>query len=288
MNVRAIPIGEFTSQQVAEALTRSFEGYFLPFSFTAEAYERRFRGEHVDAFASRLYFLDDELKGIILISRRGWTSRVAAMGIVSEARGRGFGTQIMQTAVRDAENRRDTTIGLEVIEQNTAATALYTRVGFRPVRRLVGYTWKGSETYTENSDTISEIDPSVVARTVATEGDDNLPWLLRAETLAAQTRPTRGFCIEERVYVLVTDGPNESVKLLSLIVPRRFRRQGWGTRMIRGIRAQFRGLTITISPVVPEELVPGFFEKLRFQRFDLTQLEMCVNFSAKADSPGSG
>jgi GNAT superfamily N-acetyltransferase len=76
---------------VADALTRSFEGYVGPVDVSAWGYEQRFRPENVDPFSSYVYFRKNRPVAIILIARRGWTSRVAAMAAVPEERGRGFG-----------------------------------------------------------------------------------------------------------------------------------------------------------------------------------------------------
>ena len=49
----------------------------------ARAYERRFGAQNLDAFASRVYSLDGSPVGVLLVARRGWTSRVAAMDVAS-------------------------------------------------------------------------------------------------------------------------------------------------------------------------------------------------------------
>jgi ribosomal protein S18 acetylase RimI-like enzyme len=167
------------------------------------------------------------------------------------------------------------TMLLEVVEQNEPAITLYRNAGFRRRRRLVGYTLPGEE-HAESCDSLTEIDPLAIARVVSKEGEKDLPWLLTAETLAAQTLPVQGFAIDDRVYALVTTGRNNSIQLLSLIVPRSFRRQGFGARMVRSIRAAFPLQSLTVSPIVPEDLNPEFFEKVGFRKLDLTQLEMLL------------
>ena len=49
-------VAECTATEVVAALTRGFEGYLVPLRFTPESYERRFRAEHLDPYASRVYF----------------------------------------------------------------------------------------------------------------------------------------------------------------------------------------------------------------------------------------
>ena len=105
---------------------------------TPERYEARFRTENLDPFASRLYLRNDSPAGIVMIARRGWTSRLAAMAIAPSFRGRGLGQHLMRIAIREAKDRGDRSMILEVFEQNPAAVALYKKVGFRPIRRLIG------------------------------------------------------------------------------------------------------------------------------------------------------
>jgi hypothetical protein len=69
------PVAECTAAQVAEALTRSFEGYVVPVDMSARGYEKRFRPENVDPFSSYVYVRENRPVAIILIARRGWTSR---------------------------------------------------------------------------------------------------------------------------------------------------------------------------------------------------------------------
>ena len=42
------PVAECTAAEVADALTRSFEGYVMPVNVGAQGYERRFRLENVE------------------------------------------------------------------------------------------------------------------------------------------------------------------------------------------------------------------------------------------------
>src|SRR5918912_2151985 len=133
------PVAECTAAQVADALTRSFEGYVMPVNVSAQGYERRFRPENLDPFASYVYFREARPVAIVLIARRGWTSRIAAMAVAPEARRKGFGKRIMQGVIRGAVARGDRSMLLEVFEHNTPAVNLYKGLGFSPIRRLVGY-----------------------------------------------------------------------------------------------------------------------------------------------------
>jgi GNAT superfamily N-acetyltransferase len=93
-------VAECTAAQVAEALTRPFEGYVVPVDVSARGYEQRSRPENVDPFSSYVYVREKRPVAIILIARRGWTSRVAAMAVVPEERGRGFGKSLVHRISR--------------------------------------------------------------------------------------------------------------------------------------------------------------------------------------------
>ena len=93
----------------------------------------------MDPFASYVYFRENRPVAVVLVARRGWTSRIAAMAVAPEARGKGFGKRIMQGVIDEAVARDDRSMLLEVFEHNTPAVKLYKGLGFRPSRRLVGY-----------------------------------------------------------------------------------------------------------------------------------------------------
>jgi ribosomal protein S18 acetylase RimI-like enzyme len=266
------PVAELTSAEVADAVTRSFEGYLVAIRFTPEAYERRFRNEHLDPYASRVYVRDGATIGVMLIARRGWTRRVAAMGFVPEARGQGLGRRVLGEVIAEARSQGERTVMLEVIDGNAPAMALYTKVGFRPIRRLVGFRWQPSPG--PAPDAVTETDPLEIARAVCREGEENLPWMLSAETLAGAVPPLRAYRLEDRAFALTGDPKAENLALTALVVPRAHRRQGWGSRMLNALAARHPGRPWLISPVVPEDLAPGFFTRPGWDRNAISQWEM--------------
>jgi ribosomal protein S18 acetylase RimI-like enzyme len=279
------PIADCTADQVAAALTRGFEGYIVPLRFTPQAYERRFRAENLDPYASRIFLLDGAPAGVLLIVRRGWTSRVAAMGLAPEVRGQGAGRRILQEAIAEAEARGDRTMWLEVFEQNPTALALYTKLGFRPVRRLVGYRRPADAGAVASTEDLTEMDLRDFARLTARygepgePGEPDLPWVLQPESLAAATVPARAWHLEHRAYAVVADPGAEKLSLTALIVPQPLRRQGWGARMVQALAAAFPGRPWSVSPVVPEGLASGFFAKLGWENWEISQIEMRLEIS---------
>ncbi|MBA2712332.1 MAG: GNAT family N-acetyltransferase [Rubrobacteraceae bacterium] len=273
------PVAECTAAEVADALTRSFEGYVMPVNVDAQGYEHRFRPENVDPFASYVYFRESRPVALILIARRGWTSRVAAMAVVPEVRGSGVGKRIIQRAVREAIARGDRSMLLEVFEHNTPAVNLYKGQDFKPVRRLVGYHHEPGGAPPDAADKLSGLDPLDFARVVAREGESALPWMLAAETLSGAVSPARSFHLDHRAYALIGDPAADVLSLTALVVPRGYRRNGWGTRLMLALFTMFQDHAWFISQIVPEELAPEFFARCGWESQDTNQLEMVLDLS---------
>lgn len=275
-NLTPRPVADCTASEVADALTRSFQGYIVPIQMTPHQYERRFRGEHLDPYASRVFFRDGAPAGLILVARRGWTSRIAGMGLAPELRGQGLGRAVMEEVLEEARARRDRAVLLEVFEKNAPAVRLYEKLGFRALRRLVGYRREGAGPGegADAAETLVELDPAELARVAFQEAEPDLPWMLAPETLAAAARPARAFHLERRAFALISDPGAEKVALTAVVVPREHRRQGWGSRLVRALEAAFPGRSWVVSPIVPEGLAPGFLPRLGWEPWDLAQLEM--------------
>ena len=274
MDLSSRPIADCTAGEVAAALTRGFEGYIVPLHFTPQTYERRFRTENLDPYASRIFLLDGTPVGVLLIVRRGWTSRVAAMGLAPEVRGQGAGRRLLQEAIVEAAARGDRTMWLEVFEQNPPALALYKKLGFQPVRRLVGYRRPADAEEIASTDELTEMDPRDFARLTARHGERDLPWVLQPESLAAATLPARAWHLEHRAYALVADPGAERLSLTALVVPEPHRRQGWGSRMVHALVAMLPSRPWSVSPVLPEDLAADFFAKLGWGNWEINQIEM--------------
>ncbi|HEX2203074.1 MAG TPA: GNAT family N-acetyltransferase [Longimicrobium sp.] len=274
------PVAELTAAEVVDALNRAFEGYLVPVRFTPENYERRLRGEHLDPFASRVYLYEGEPAGVILVARRGWTSRVAAMAVVPAARGQGVGRWMLAEAIGEARARGDRAMLLEVFEPNTRAVGLYKALGFRVLHRLVGYRLPPAPTPSEGADALEEVDPAELARFVLREGEPGLPWMLAGETMVGASFPARAYRLGGHAYALVADTDAEVISIVSLAVARAERRRGWGRRMVRALGAAFPGRALVVRQLVPEPLAPGFFAALGWEPLPLAQLEIRLDLGA--------
>src|ERR1700759_5619241 len=89
-------VAQCTSEEVAAAMVHCFQGYLVPMRLTPEKYETRFRAENLDPFSSRIYYCEEAPAAVVMIARRGWTSRLAAMAVAPDFRGRGLGKNAMK------------------------------------------------------------------------------------------------------------------------------------------------------------------------------------------------
>lgn len=264
------PAHEFTIPFLADLMTRSFEGYFVPVNVTDVILLTMLRRDGIDLTASRVILKDDEPSGLALIARRGWTSRLAAMGIISTARNGGTGTWAMQQLIAEAEVRGEKEMLLEVIEQNTAGVKLYEKVGFTKVRRLVGYRLENPQV--ESSEKLEEVGIHELAREISYHGLSNLPWQLSGTTLAHHTPPSRAFRLND-AYCLISNPDLTDVSISSVLVKADSRGAGQSRVLMRALFARFPNKVWHVTPIFPEEM-GVIFEQVGMTRETLSQWQM--------------
>jgi ribosomal protein S18 acetylase RimI-like enzyme len=264
------PASDFPIPDLADLMTRSFEGYFVPVNITDMVLHTMLRRDGIDLTASRVLMKDDEPIGIAFIARRGWTSRLAAMGITSDARNGGVGTWAMEQLIEESKSRGEKEMVLEVIEQNTAGVKLYEKVGFQKVRRLVGYKLENPQS--ESAHNLEEIDIRDLARQVTYHGMKDLPWQLSGTTIMQHTPPSRAFRLND-AYCLVSNPDATDMAISSVLVKARSRGAGLSAVLLRALFAKFPNKTWHVSPIYPEEM--GFiFEQVGMTREPISQWQM--------------
>jgi len=278
-----VAAAELPYSDLAPLFERAFANYLVPVRATPAAMEVRNRVEHVDLFASQVALAGGAPVALALIARRGRRSRVAAMGVVLEARGSGVAQALLDKIIGDARARGDDSLLLECIASNERAFRLYRRAGFVTARRLVG--WRAGALVPE-AQSIVEVDPAELGRVLARGDDGGLPWQLAPESLAALTAPIRGWTIDGSAFA-VGSVLEQEVALRAVFTRPEHRRQGHAARLVRGLAARFAPRLLAIGPIVPEGLGSELAAHLGAVPYELAQVEMVFPLTAaRVDAAG--
>ena len=264
------PASDYPLPDLAQLLNLSFENYLVPVTFNLFQFLTMIRKDSVDLAASRVLLVDEQPTGIALIARRGWTSRLAAMGIVQNMRGKGTGSWFMENLIHEARERNDHDMVLEVIEQNEYAVKLYQKCGFHSVRRLIGLIRKDAKEQTKND--ITEIDLREAGSLISQHGLSDLPWQLAGETIAHLNPPARAH--RHGPALVVTSNPHaEHVVIWSVLVEAQARGQQLSIDLLKSLIAHHPGQTWHVPAIFPEEF-GKIFDRAGFEREELTQWQM--------------
>ena len=254
-----------------EAFNIGFSDYVVPMTMTLEKFERRFRAEDVDPFASWVWFLDGAPVALLLVTRRGRVSRIGAIAIAPALRGHGLGRQICEGAIHAAQERGDTGLWLEVVEANIDAVNLYRRTGFSDHARLLGFRYHSERV----ADDVGH------AREVALEeglaigcrdgGYAGLPWHLQVSTLAAGIAPIRCFVDRTDTTVVMIDDSGTDVRLTGLFV---LGDTHAGPEFMSSLSALFPNRAWIASPLFLDQHASQFFLPTGWQEIELRQILM--------------
>ena len=270
MKLESKSASNYPIPDLVQLLNLSFEGYRIPVHFEYSPLLTMFRKDNIDLESSRVLLAEDKPSGIALIARRGWASRLAAMGIVRELRGKGFGTWFMDGLIKDARDRNDREMVLEVIEQNEPAVRLYNKHGFQIVRRLVSLIHQNASQDTRND--LQEVDLREVGRLILQFGIPDLPWQLSGESIALLNPPLRAFKLDS-AYIAVSNPDMEHIVIWSLLVEPEARGRGLAVELLKNVMANHKGKTWHVPAIWPEEL-GVIFERAGFQLKELSQWQM--------------
>jgi ribosomal protein S18 acetylase RimI-like enzyme len=273
MDFDMVPASNYPLPDLARFLNRGFENYFVPIQFDTVAFLNLVRKDGIDLTSSRILIVDELACGIALLARRGWTSRLAAMGIAKEMRGAGAGSWFMAQLVNEACQRGEREMWLEVIEQNEPAVKLYQRSGFQIVRRLIGFVRK--EAYEEEKGDLQEIDLREMGRLISQYGLPDLPWQLSGECIAQLNPPAHAYH-KGQAYVAISNPESERVVIWSLLIAEEAHGSGPGTTLLKTMIATHRGKTWYVPAIFPEEF-ENVFTGAGFEREELSQWQMRLN-----------
>lgn len=274
MQAEFISVADYGLEQSGAVLTRGFSDYFVPIPFTPAALLQASRVDSVDLGASRVMLRDGSAIGVALIARRGWTSRLAGMALVPEARRQGAGAELTGHLLRESRARADRAMVLEVIEQNTPAVKLYERCGFRRQRRLLGFAGHPRPA-APDTPVPSEVDLRDMGAAASSGLLRDLPWQISGETIAQLTPPARAYQLGG-CWVAIGDptAPVLSVRGLALTSDP----AGANLAVLFGaLAARHPGKAWRLSALWPEEWAE-FFSAAGLQQTELSQWQMVQEF----------
>jgi GNAT superfamily N-acetyltransferase len=270
MDFDTVAASNYSLPDLVRFLNQGFEGYFVPIQIQLFDFLAMLRKDGIDLTISRVLIADDQPCGVALIARRGWTSRLAAMGIAKERRGQGAGSWFIKQLIEEAYQRGEREMSLEVIEQNEPAVRLYQKSGFQTVRRLIGLIRKDAEEI--EMEPLQEIDLREMGCLISQHGLADLPWQLSGDSIAQMNPPARAYC-KGQAYVAISNPEAERVVIWSLLVEEGARGKGFGTHMLKNLMANHRGKTWHVPALFPEEF-ENVFVRAGFEREKLSQWQM--------------
>lgn len=172
---------------LAALFNRAYEGYAVPMHLDPDT--MAFLLDTFDLVPERspVAWDGDEAVGIAMLGLRGERGWVGGMGVVPARRRRGLATRLMHALIEQARAAGARTLGLEVLEPNTSARALYEKLGFTATRRVEVFEWDGPPAQEARATACAprEAQRRIVAVRTAPE-----PWQRDDDTLARLDLPS--------------------------------------------------------------------------------------------------
>jgi len=266
------PASDYPLPDLVQLLNLSFESYLVPIHFDLSQFLTMLRKDNIDLSASRVLLVNEQPSGLALIARRGWNSRLAAMGIISEMRNKGAGSWLLEKIIQEARERSDHEMVLEVIANNEVAVHLYKKFGFQTVRKLISLIRK--DAYEEVLCNLQEIDLREAGRLILEHGLPDLPWQLSGETIALLNPPSRAYQ-SGQAYAVISNPNAEHIVVWSLFFESDVREDEPAVNILKSVMATHTGKTWHVPAILPEELGSPF-ENAGFQREELSQWQMKI------------
>jgi GNAT superfamily N-acetyltransferase len=277
MTLTIQPAVEFPLATLCDIINRSFKGYVAgDINFTPPILAGFLASGGVHLTRSLVVLQDGEPAGIAMLARRGWSVRVALMGVIPDFQNQGVGRWLLAQIADAAKTAGDRTVVLEVIEQNPRAVHLYETAGYRRIRRLMGYDLPASSQNTSSSSTaaLEQVDIFEAAQHIAAWEAPDLPWQCSGFSLVKGGAPNIAYHIED-CYAICSNPQAETITLIGLAVPPERQRKGIATKLVAQLIAAHPGKDWHVSPICPEEYGPIFLRK-GFTVNPLNQFQMAL------------
>jgi ribosomal protein S18 acetylase RimI-like enzyme len=131
-----LPASRVDYADLTATFNRAYQDYIVPLQLNGDELHHVIVQNSINLDASRVVLVDDQLIGLGLLGQRNGRGWIGGVGIVPQARGRGYGRRLMDALLRAAGYLQLATVQLEVISTNTPARRLYNALGFQETREL--------------------------------------------------------------------------------------------------------------------------------------------------------
>lgn len=272
MTVLRRRLSECSLEDAAAGFTEGFSGYVMPMNVTVASMELRIQRDHVDLDESLVFFDREKPAGILIINRRGATSRIGAIGVGPTIRGQGFGRTVILETIEAARARGDEKLILEVINSNTRARDLYLSLGFQASKTLVGF-GRSRRRPAPDAPPVPSCDLADAAGMAAAFSETDLSWQTDPRSFERAGLPLKGFALQDKA-VAILDDSGKDVRLYCLAVDPAYRRHGLGRAMADGLAALYPGRKHFFAETVPAGLLDRFMRRIGWRKSTRTQSEM--------------
>src|SRR5262249_48970031 len=127
----------FERESLLELFNACYDGYDVPVHLDAPALELMIRLCDLDVSRSVVGLMGDRPVAMGMLGLRGPLAWIGGMGVTAEARGRGYGTDVMRALIGNARDADARDVDLEVLVGNAPAIRIYEALGFERTRGLI-------------------------------------------------------------------------------------------------------------------------------------------------------
>jgi GNAT superfamily N-acetyltransferase len=136
MSIQLVSTATISLFDLAQLLTESYQGYYVPLRMTEEQLHHHVVHYNIDLERSRLALLDGQPVGLGFLGMREQRGWIGGLGVIAPQRRQGIARQIMFELLETAYRLGLSQIQLEAITLNAPAIALYEELGFTKQRTL--------------------------------------------------------------------------------------------------------------------------------------------------------
>ena len=276
MKTQTVQASDYSVGQLCDILNGAYEGYMMPVAFEPAGLMQRIQAEHIDLTQSAVFTTGQgEPAAVAMISQRGATSRVSALGVLARFRGTGLGTAAIEWCLAGARARGDGHLVLEVIEGNAAAIATYRRAGFETTRRLVGYTHEGT-TGADQPQPCSTLEAMAV---LLRSYPETTTWQSSPLCFAGARPPLKAYRNASGTAAAIIDAAGPVIKLLAFAVLPAEQGRGVGKNFMKSLLSAYPQRAWRIPEYFAADQGRAFLQGAGWQLSKLNQLEMVHGLS---------